>query len=99
MLDVNWTRTVSDFWNWSLQGYESAVGWLFFPLVFVAILGYIYVKTESVVSLSVGIILLMMSFTGYSVFAGVSLLVLFLQIVVTLSIVGLLLLFLSRWRK
>lgn len=101
MIDVNWTNITQDFWNWSLQGYDVGVGleFYFYPLIFSAILGYIYIKTESAVVLAVGSILLVGGYAATGIFARVHPFITLLQVITALAITGLIIIFLTRWRK
>ena len=95
----NYTNFINNFWDYALRGYNTSLGYFFYPLVLGAIIGYLYVKTESALVASVAIILVFIGYGTTGIFANVQPFVIFLQIIVTLSIVGLIILFLTRWRK
>lgn len=101
MIDINYTNITRDFWDWSLQGYNIGVGieFYFYPLIFSAILGYLYIKTESAVVLGVASILLVGGYAASGVFDRVGPFVTLLQVITTLALVGLIVLFVTRWRK
>jgi hypothetical protein len=95
----NFTYVIEHLWDWSTTPYEIAVGFLFYPILFSGILGYLYLKTESALVLTVGILLLIGGYATTGIYADVQPWVLFLQIVATLSTIGLIILFVSRWRR
>jgi len=95
----NFTYVIENFWSWSTQGYTTAIGFYFYPLIFSGIIGYLYIKTESALVASIAILLLVGGYTATGIFSDVQPWKLFLQIVVTLTSIGLIILFLSRWRK
>lgn len=96
---VNYTEIITNFFTWSTQGYETALGFYFIPLVFSGIIGYLYIKTESVTVASVAGIILIGTYSASGLYADVQAWVLFIQIIVTISTVGLIILFVSRWRR
>jgi hypothetical protein len=75
------------------------MGFFFYPLIFSGIIGYLYIKTESALVATVSILLIVGGYTATGIFSDVQPWVLFLQIVATLTSIGLIILFLSRWRK
>lgn len=90
---------MENFWAWSTQGYTETVGFFFWPIVLSAIIGYIYLKNQSVVAASVAILIFLGAFASTGIFIHVSAFVLILQLVVTLACTGLVVLFVSRWRS
>ena len=95
----NWSYIMENFWTWSLQGYTNTVGFFFWPIVFSTIIGYIYLKNQSVIAATAAILLLLAAFASSGVFIHVSVFVMLLQIIVALSCTGLVVLFVSRWRS
>jgi len=55
---VNWTYIMQNFIAWSTQGYITAMGFLFWPVFFASILGYIYLKNQSLLILAAGILII-----------------------------------------
>lgn len=96
---MNFTEIMENFWTWSTQGYTTALGPYFYPLMISGIIGYLFIKTESGTVATVTTILLLGTYTAAGIFAGVSGLNLLLQILGTIATVGLIILFVSRWRK
>lgn len=95
----NFTYFIENFWDYTLQGYITSMGYFWYPLVIGGIIGYIYVKTQSVLVFSVGTLLIFVGYASTNIFANVGIFTILLQIIVTLSIAGLIVLFLSRWRR
>lgn len=92
----NWTYIMENFIAWSTQGYTNVVGFFFWPIMFSAVIGYIYIKQQSVVAAAVATIILFGAFATSGVFAGVEIIVQFFQIMVALAFTGLVLLFVAR---
>jgi len=90
---------MENFWAWSTQGYTDAVGFFFWPIMLSAIIGYIYLKNQSVVVAAVAILIFLGAFATSGIFIHVSAFVLILQLIVTLASAGLVVLFVSRWRS
>lgn len=95
----NFTYIMENFWVWSTQGYVDVVGFFFWPIILSAIIGYIYLKNQSVVVASVAILLFLSAFGLTGIFAQVSEFVMILQLIVALACTGLVVLFVSRWRS
>ena len=81
-----------------MQGYTIAIGYFLYPVIFSGIIGYIFLKNSSAASAAVAIIIIFttLSMTGW--IAGVPVLALFFQVVVSLAITGLVLYMLTRRR-
>ena len=92
----NFTYIRENLISWSLQGYENALGFLFFPLVFTGIIGYVYIKNQSVVILGVAILIIFAAFgnTLINVDAWVTV----MQIIFALAITALFLYWFSKRR-
>jgi len=90
---------MENFWAWSTQGYTETVGFFFWPIMLSAIIGYIYLKNQSVVVASVAILIFLGAFASTGIFIHVSAFVLLLQLIITLACTGLVVLFVSRWRS
>ncbi len=95
----NYTTFIENFWEYSLRGYNTSLGFLFYPIIIGAILGYIYLKTQSGLATTVGIILVFVGYATTGLFANVGPFAIFLQIIATLTTVGLIVVFITRWRK
>jgi len=92
----NFTYIRENLVSWSLQGYESALGFLFFPLIFTGVIGYVYLKNQSVVILGVAILIIFAAF-GNSLI-NVDAWVTAMQIILALIITALLLFWVSKRR-
>ena len=95
----NFTYIMENFWAWSTQGYVDVVGYFFWPVVLSAVIGYIYLKNQSVVAAAIAILLFLAAFGATGIFAHISAFVMILQIIVTLACTALVVLFLSKWRS
>jgi len=89
---------MSDFMNWSMQGYTIALDFFVWPIIFSAIIGYIYIKNVSATSAAVAILIVFSCFATTGWLAGVPLLARFFQAVFALAITGLLIYFFVRRR-
>jgi len=103
---VNFTAPELNFTYWQQHlidfmtlGYTNAVGFFFWPIVFTGFIAYIYVKNQSVVAASVGILIIFGAFTGSGIFLHVPVFVMFFQIVFALAIAGLVVVFFMRRRR
>ena len=96
---TNFSDFTTNFWEYAFRGYYNALGFLFYPLILGGIIGYVYVKTQSALAATVAILLVFVGYGATGIFANISPFIIFLQIVATLSTVGIIILFLSRWRK
>lgn len=95
---TNFTNIMSDFWDWALQGYVNIVGFLFYPIVFSAIIGYIYLKNQSALSAVIAILLFFGAFGATGVLANVPALNMAFYLIVCIVSGVLVLLFVSKWR-
>jgi len=93
---TNFTNVRENFISWSLQGYTTALGFLFWPIVFSTLIGYVYIKQRSATA-AIAAILIIFAIFGSSLI-GVGPWVTLLYIVVSLAFTGLLLLFIIRRR-
>jgi hypothetical protein len=80
--------------EWAFSGYIGIFGNLFWPLFFAAILGYIYLKNQSLTVMAVAILIIVAVFG--EILALISPFYNFLLIVVTLVITIVILLFFVR---
>jgi len=94
----NFTYILENFMSWSMQGYTTAIGYFVWPIIFAGIIGYVYIKNTSAISASVAIIIVFTCFGGINWIAGVPGLVMIFQLIVALSITGMILYFVTRRR-
>lgn len=93
---TNFTTIQQDLVNWSLQGYITVFGMFFWPLIFTAIAGYVYLKQQSAVAAAVFILIVMAAFGDAML--GVETWAMLLHILVALAITALVLIFISKRR-
>jgi len=92
----NFSYVRQHFIEWSLQGYTTAFGFFFWPLVFTTCIGYVYIKQRSATA-AVAAILIIFATVG-SYLTNVGAWVTLLYILVSLAFTGLLLVFIIRRR-
>ena len=95
----NFTYIFDNFISWSTEGYTEIVGFFFWPILIAVVIGYVYLSNQSVVTAAVATIILFGAFTSTSIFAGVAMFTMFFQGIVILAFTGLLLLFITRFRR
>jgi len=83
--------------NYSMQAYVTIFGVFTYPLIFCGIIGYVYMKQQSVIAAAVATLILFAAFNTLVLGAGIF--VTIMHILVTIAIGALFLLFFSRWRK
>jgi len=93
----NFTYIQEHLVEWSLAPYITAMGFLFWPTIFSAIIGYVYMKNQSAVSATVAALILFGMFGN--ILMHVELWISAMQILVALIITGLVLVFLTRMRR
>ena len=93
----NFTYIATHFMAWSLQGYTNILGFLFWPIVFTVIGGYIYMKQQSVTAWAIGMLILIAAFGNNLV--GVGPWFSFMHIAVALVFTGLFLVFITKYRR
>ena len=95
-MEHNFSYIQSHLVEWSLQGYVNSLGYFFLPLMFCAVIGYVYFKQQSYVAAVIAALVL------FSVFGeamlGVEVFTMFLHLVVALVVSILFLVFLTRRR-
>jgi len=94
---TNFTWIAQNFVTWSTQGYINSMGFLFWPLFFSGIIGYVYLKQQSLVAVALVILLIMAVFID--ALLSVPAFVILLQLIVTFVIMALILAFLTKYRK
>lgn len=93
----NFSYWMSHLFEQLLLGYTSAIGFFVFPLMFMGVIGYVYLKNQSVTAGAVVILLIVTVFGGS--LAKVPELVILLWIMVSLALTSLLLVWLSKRRQ
>jgi hypothetical protein len=94
----NFTYISQHLLDWSLQGYLTLIGGGFFwSIIFVVISVYIYLKNQSMVVWAISILILLAAF-GNTI-AGVGGLITFLHISIALVFTGLILIFVTKYRR
>ena len=83
--------------NYSMQAYVGILGVFTYPLIFCGIIGYVYMKQQSVIAAAVATLILFAAFDVGVLGAGVFVMV--IHILVTIAIGALFLMFFTRWRK
>ena len=83
--------------NYSMQAYIGIFGVFTYPVIFCGIIGYVYMKQQSVIAAAVATLILFAAFNTLVLGAGIF--VTIMHILVTIAIGALFLLFFSRWRK
>lgn len=92
----NFTYIHENLMSWSLQGYVTVLGYLFWPLFFSVIIVYIYLKNQSLTVMSVSILIIVSIFGEF--IANVSPFYNLLFISVTLIFTVIILMFFLRRR-
>lgn len=83
--------------DYSMQAYVTIFGVFTYPLIFCGIIGYVYMKQQSVIAASVATLIL---FAAFDVgVLGADVFVMIMHILVTIAVGSLFLLFFARWRK
>lgn len=93
----NFTYIQQNLVEWSLAPYITAMGFLFWPTIFSAIIGYVYMKNQSAVSAAVAALILFGVFGN--LLMHVDIWISAMQILVSLIITGLVLVFLTKMRR
>lgn len=82
--------------EYSMQAYVGILGAFTYPLIFCGIIGYVYVKQQSVVAAAIATLIL---FTAFDIAAGVETFIMIMHIFVTIAIGSLFLLLFTRIRR
>jgi len=96
-MSANFTQWMQNFMDYSMQGYFDALGFLVWPLIFTAIVGYVYMKNQSAVAAVAAILLIFGAFGD--ALAGAGTWYAFMHIVVALVMTALLLIFVTKLRR
>lgn len=94
----NFSHITQHFMEWSMQGYVTVFGYFIWPIIFSAVIGYIYIKNASAISAGVAIVIIFTCFALTSWIANIPNLVILFQLIFALSITGLIMYFVSRRR-
>ena len=82
--------------EYSMSAYVGILGVFTYPLIFCGIIGYVYLKQQSVVAVAVATLVL---FTAFDVATGVEGFIMMLHIFITIAVGALFLLLFSKWRQ
>jgi len=93
----NWSYWHENLLQQALLGYTEVLGFFVYPIMFSAIIGYIYMKNQSAVAGAVAILIIFASFGN--VFLGVDPWYSLMQILVALSVTALILMFITKYRR
>ena len=83
--------------DWSMAGYADVLGVFMWPFIFSVIVGYIYVKQESLTAAGVAILIIFAAFGD--ILMGASIFSMIMHIIVSLIFTGLVLFWISRRRS
>lgn len=92
----NFTYIQEHLMEWVMQGYTAALGIFVWPLIFTGILGYVYLKNQSLVIVAAGILMIMAVFSN--AFIGMNPWVNLLFVFTAMIVAGLVLFFFVRRR-
>ena len=93
----NWTYIQQHLVEWAMSAYTSAVWGVFvYPIIFTAIIGYVYLKNQSLVMAVAAILLIFAVYGNYLL--GVETWINLLYVVTAITVASLFLLFFVRRR-
>ena len=92
----NFTYIQQHFIEWAMSGYTTALGVFVWPLIFSAILGYVYLKNQSLLMVAAGALMIMAVFGN--ALAGMEVWINLLYVLTALIIAALFLIFFVRRR-
>jgi len=95
----NFTYIFENFISWSTEGYTEIVGFFFWPIIIAVVIGYVYLSNQSVITAAIAAIILFGAFASTGIFAGVGMFTMFFQGIVIIAFTGMVLLFLTRFRR
>ena len=95
----NFTYIWENFISWSTQGYVNVVDIFLWPIIFSVVVGYIYLSNQSATTGAVAIVIIFAAFTATGIFAQVGAFTMFMQLMASIIFTGLVLVFLTRWRR
>lgn len=82
-----------------MKGYVNALGFLVWPLIFSAVIGYVYLKNQSAVAAAAVALIIMCVFSSVLTHPNNGLWYSLMYILISLVITGLLLIFLTKVRR
>lgn len=96
LLISNFTYISENFMNWSMSGYTTALGVFVWPIIFSAIIGYVYLKNQSLTTAAAATLIIFSIFGNALVGVGIwqNLMFIFVSLIVT----GLMVYWLSKRR-
>lgn len=93
----NWTYWSEHLTELSMQGYMNVLGVFVWPIIFTAIIGYVYLKNQSAVAAVAAILIIFAAFGN--ALLGVDVWYSLMYILVALVVTGLVLIFLTKIRR
>ena len=90
----NFTYIAQNLVNWSMSAYTTVLGGFVWPVIFAAVIGYVYLKNQSLTIAAVAALIIFAVFGNALV--GVDAFINFLYIGVSLITTGIILLFIIR---
>ena len=93
----NFTYWQENLMDQIMLGYDTALGIFVWPLLFMAVIGYVYLKQQSFVAAAVATMIIISVFGNY--LAGMETWINIIYILVALTITALFLIFLSKRRN
>ena len=80
-------------------GFTNIVGFFFWPIVFTVVIAYIYQKNRSALTATVATLIIFGALTTSNTFIQVPIIVSFFQIVVCLTVAGVVVVLLMKFRR
>jgi hypothetical protein len=80
-----------------MQGYSTVFGIFLWPLLFMGVIGYVYLKQQSFVAAAIAVMIIVSVFGN--ILMGVTEVVILLYLFVSLAMTGLLLVFIGKRRQ
>jgi hypothetical protein len=92
----NFTYIQQHFFEWALSGYTTVLGVFVWPLIFTGVIGYIYLKNQSLVMAAAAVLMIMAVFGNALV--GVDIWINLLYVFTAIVVASLFLIFFVRRR-
>jgi len=93
----NFTYWSEHFFEMAFLGYQNAIGFLFWPLIFTAVLAYVYQKSQSLVAVAATILIITAGFGNHLMNVNIYFSILHIFTALILSI--LVLIFITKMRR
>lgn len=93
----NWTYWSEHLIEQAILGYTNIVGFFFWPIMFTAVIGYVYLKNQSAVMAAVAILIIFVAFSGSII--GIEPWYSIMYIFVSITIAALVLIFIVKRRR